>query len=149
MVVFGNYVSNVNIKRARITPQAGEWPRRLELMAGNTCLAINIVGTPRDADIQFYSDGVPADVKRQFIREMMDLETNTFIGWMEALVADFIGRDPGSTAWLADTEIEKFLRNECDLTITALFNLSGPEDENSNTIPDHVPYPLGIIVKEL
>ena len=149
MVVFHEHVDNINVKRARITPQAGEWPRRIELMAGNHCESIDIGNTTRDAEIEFYGDNLPADVKRQFIRECSDLDTNTFIGWIEELIMNFIDRDSGNTAWIMDTEIEKFLQRECALTIIALFNLSGPEDENSNVIPPHVPYPLGIIVKEL
>ena len=153
MVAINNDAGGVNTKRVAFVPQANGWPRQFDFITGHTCIMIDIAGQQRDAEIHFFSDNVSINAKYQFIRKLMHLNSNTFIGFVEQLVAKFVSLDPNSAVipetWMPETEMGKFLQDECGFAATALFNMDTEEDENSNFIPESHPYPLGIIVKEI
>ena len=140
---------NVNTKRALLTTQVSGWPLRLELVVGNSCESINVAGQSRDAEVHFYSDNVAQNNKRRLVQELIRLDTNTFVNWVEDLIDNLIHRESNDTSWLQRTDIDRFLQEKCNVKITGLFNLSGQEDVNSNCIPAHAPYPIGIILAEI
>ena len=140
---------NVNTKRAILTPHVSGWPLQLELLVGNSCESLNIAGQPRAAEIHFYGDRVSQANKRRLVQELVRMDTDAFVAWMEDLIDNLLTRDITDTAWLQRTEIGNVLRENCSVKITGLFNLSGQEDVNSNSIPEHAPYPVGIILADI
>ena len=142
-------IDSVNTKRAILTPQVSGWPLQLELLVGNSCESITIAGQPRAAEIHFYSDNVSRANKRVLVQELIRLDTDMFVNWMEDMIDNLLNRDLTDTAWLQHTGIGVFLRDNCSVKITGIFNLSGQEDVNSNSIPAHAPYPVGIILSNL
>ena len=150
MVVVNEPDNNrVNTKRAMITPQVSGWPLRLELLVGNSCESLNIAGRPRSAEVHFYSDNVIANNKRRLVQELILLDTDSFVAWMEDLIHNLLTRDNADTSWFQRTELGNFLREKCNVKIIGLFNLSGQDDVNSNTIPEQAPYPIGIILTNM
>ena len=141
--------NNVNIKRAMLTPQVSGWPLRLELLVGNSCESLNIAGQHRSAEVHFYSDNVNPNNKRRLVQELIQLDTDSFVAWIEDIIHNLLNRDGADTSWFQRTEIGSFLREKCGVKIIGLFNLSGQDDVNSNTIPEHAPYPVGIILTNL
>ena len=123
----------------------GTWPEQLELIAANRCEAIQVGNEERDAMITFFGNRLNSQQKRKLASYLISLSPDAFYEWIESVIDRMLGTELDRN-WLMSTETAQYLKQECGLTIVAIFNFGCHDSSYSRDIPSGAPYPLAFVL---